>query len=231
MKHELQQAFIELKSNDSIDIMENLNKFINLNKGKSNYFVNGNYDVNDESFIFNKENLFILVFKSNRIILNFNLAQSIDQVISDIINILETIFKKDIYKIFNRAGIRVVIGYLFQDNNQVNELIKSLFFNNNILNKFCKNINNASIKFSNTEDNFKFNYNITPCISQQIKVKDDNIYYEDKNHYLALDIDIYKDYELSPNNIIEFCKESKNILQEKCQIFERILSENGLQLT
>ena len=42
---------------------------------------------------------------------------------------------------------------------------------------------------------------------------------------------IYKDYELSPNNIIEFCKESKNILQEKCQIFERILSENGLQLT
>lgn len=225
MEYNIQNSFIEIKSTKNVNLQQNINKFIAFSSINPQLFNNGNYNVASNTFTFNQnDNSFNSNFQTNRIIINFNnQPQKIDTIIENITNILTVVFSQGIYSHFNRVGIRIYIGYAYKSAKEINNIIKDKFLNMENLNKISDNIENLGIRFSTTINDFKVNCGFNPGVSQELKLENGVISNVKKTDYLILDLDLYKEGSLSSDDILKFCKDTKNNMQIIINKVERIL--------
>lgn len=226
MKYNIQQSFIEIRSTNSIDIQQNLNKFISFSSTNPQFFNNGNYDIRNNTCVFRQnDNSFDINFQSNRIIINFNNnKQQIDITLNTIINILNIVFSENIYSYFNRVGVRFFIAYSYKSAQEITNIIKNKFFNIETLDNISNKIDNLGIKFSLPMKDFKINCGVNPAITQEIKFKNSEPIELTHTHNLILDLDLYKEGSLSTDNIIKFCNDTKDNFKSIINKAEGVLS-------
>jgi hypothetical protein len=208
---ELSKVFVELRHREVFSLPDNKYKILDKLTPK---YPGYNIEQPDLISLINPEKQIQIHSHLNRLIFDWDAPVSLKEFYTESAEVVDTITSVLKIDVVVRTGLRIHWKQRFNNQIDIVRYIMDNFVTHNVRNtsQLCDEIFEPNIKFSGRKGTLKFNLNVGVIQEQIIQGTLNNPVTHITNHYLLVDLDIYRDVNQKPKNISHFYRDAEEFI-------------------
>ncbi|MED4749907.1 hypothetical protein [Brevibacillus choshinensis] len=210
---QLGKVFVELRHKEAFSLPDV--RFKILDKTITN-FPNYNMDAPDKLSVINPNKGQFGHFFLNRSVFDWDEPQSLQAFFKESLQLFDTVLPILKIDVLHRVGFRVQWKMKFNDKETVSKYIMNNYFKENFLqHDLADDIYEPGIRFSGRKGTIRFNFQLTTLHEQIMEAAINGPVKQQENHFLLIDLDVYRDNNQNPRNLNNFFRDANDFINNQ----------------